>query len=450
MPTRDPELYKWSKEWVRNACAYLTQKVQASEEIPFELREGIKLDEEHPNQLRRVWVHVPLPFWFILNHEKHLKEEPGYQEIIQAMKTNPQVGQHLDTLVGTARGATRLEANEVLYRLLGNLWKVRQSFAFDEQEFESLYVSWETFFYSPTIPTQLLAPLENFTSTEPEIDFGDGLKIRKLANQEIEELYLENNTFRDFYHYKVTSMRFAMLLECEEDKVIGEGRVIRVQTVTQVIEDLCSALRIFKPGFVGYKMIQVRQGTHDWAQGSPSFFYMGRNYFGPKYEVAGAQIGELKDFWQTYSRKDWQQYKFLTVAIDRLNLGTERLRAEDRIIDSVICLESLFLHDSGEPQERGELRYRLALRGARFLAEDRTQRKRIFDELKQAYDVRSAIVHGGEYKLPKKADGTEMPISEFVASIETHVRNALRKFLGLAREHREGRLVDWDRLVLDG
>jgi len=68
-----------------------------------------------------------------------------------------------------------------------------------------------------------------------------------------------------------------------------------------------------------------------------------------------------------------------------------RTTLEDKLIDLVISLEALF-----SPGLEGELRFRIALRGAMLLGDDPESKRRIFNLFKRAYDARSSLVHGNE------------------------------------------------------
>lgn len=61
----------------------------------------------------------------------------------------------------------------------------------------------------------------------------------------------------------------------------------------------------------------------------------------------------------------------------------------------MIAAEALFLSDLGSSTDRGELKYRLALRAAHFIEAADLTRRQVFEHMKRAYDVRSAIAHGG-------------------------------------------------------
>lgn len=81
------------------------------------------------------------------------------------------------------------------------------------------------------------------------------------------------------------------------------------------------------------------------------------------------------------------------IAFARFQTAVVERNPSDAIVDYVIALEAVFLQGV-----RDELRFRFALYGAWFLGTDRTDRQRLFDELKQLYDARSEIVHGSVRK----------------------------------------------------
>ena len=95
----------------------------------------------------------------------------------------------------------------------------------------------------------------------------------------------------------------------------------------------------------------------------------------------------------------------------------------------MISAESLFLNDSGDPGERGEQRFRLALRAAKFVASARYAPRQVFDVMRTAYDIRSNIVHGGSVKKTKLPDMPEAKLQDFVPASEEVIRLGIRKAL---------------------
>jgi predicted transcriptional regulator YdeE len=82
------------------------------------------------------------------------------------------------------------------------------------------------------------------------------------------------------------------------------------------------------------------------------------------------------------------------IASNRLSYGIERRSNEDKILDYIIGLESLYL-----PDGYSELTFRLSLRIAFMLEKDGLERKKVFNIIKAIYESRSKITHGKKSKL---------------------------------------------------
>jgi hypothetical protein len=124
----------------------------------------------------------------------------------------------------------------------------------------------------------------------------------------------------------------------------------------------------------------------------------------------------------------------LRIAIDRLNLAAGNLDVVDIAIDLGISLEALLLHQMG--RDRGELSYRLRLRGAALLGGTVADRKATYDVLNRMYGYRSAAAHTGRLDADVK-------YANFDPGIALGAR-LIRKVI----EH--GAWPDWDARVLGG
>jgi putative transposase len=99
------------------------------------------------------------------------------------------------------------------------------------------------------------------------------------------------------------------------------------------------------------------------------------------------------------------QAQFPPCAVKRFSYASERDRPDDRLVDLMIAAESLFLCSEDDPANRGELRYRLALRAAFFIDSRDYSRREVFNHMRKAYDNRSAIVHGSgdkNHRFPRE------------------------------------------------
>jgi hypothetical protein len=164
------------------------------------------------------------------------------------------------------------------------------------------------------------------------------------------------------------------------------------------------------------------------------------------YELTPEEAAELPDYWSRF--KEGRGRPVVDAAVRRLSYAAERHRPDDRLVDLVIAAESLFLGGSDDPSERQELRYRYALRAAHYIEVPGRSRRAVYTFMRNTYDVRSAIVHGGQPRpgLLRDFDGSALSVTEFADATENLIRLALHK----AVEHPQpgGPLVDWDKLIL--
>ena len=123
----------------------------------------------------------------------------------------------------------------------------------------------------------------------------------------------------------------------------------------------------------------------------------------------------------------------LQVAVQRWMKSKPLLDLVNDSIDIRIALESLFYQEG----EITELSLRLALRGAWYLGNDKSQRVEYFKTLKKAYDACSKAVHTGSLK------GKESTHRELLTDAQDLCRKAILKRLDT------GGTPDWTKLVLD-
>jgi len=109
------------------------------------------------------------------------------------------------------------------------------------------------------------------------------------------------------------------------------------------------------------------------------------------------------------------------VALSRFDSALDRQSPEDKFIDLWIGLEALF-------SPRDEVRYRLALRIAHFLADDAaaSEREEIYSTVLDLYDLRSDVVHGRKLAI-KTSKKLKLESVEAVRVSEGYLRRALAK-----------------------
>ncbi|MFC1919502.1 hypothetical protein ACFLWX_01760 [Chloroflexota bacterium] len=112
--------------------------------------------------------------------------------------------------------------------------------------------------------------------------------------------------------------------------------------------------------------------------------------YGQGYSLSSEEVEGLTEFWPCFLSIMDQEDHYLQLAARRLDAGGGRQNLQDAIVDCVIGLESLL----SRAHERTEIRYRFSVRGAVLLADDLSERPKLFKQLKDLYDFRSGIVHG--------------------------------------------------------
>jgi hypothetical protein len=127
--------------------------------------------------------------------------------------------------------------------------------------------------------------------------------------------------------------------------------------------------------------------------------------------------------------------KILHVPLDRLDRSIHENDFTDRVIDLGIALEALLLHE--QKGDRGELRFRLGLRGAWLLGRDAEERIEIQRALAKVYQLRSDAVHVGKVE---RNDANERLIEQGTVLC----RRLIRKMI-----EAHGR-IDWNTLVVGG
>jgi hypothetical protein len=117
----------------------------------------------------------------------------------------------------------------------------------------------------------------------------------------------------------------------------------------------------------------------------------------------------LKRVEEPFFRKFWREFTSIDVtnfAVYRFHLADFRPYLRDRFADYVESLEYLLVPDSGE----GEIGYKFRTRGALTLSSPKG-RGRVYEDLDDAYDLRSAVVHGvseREAKILRNRGDTEI------------------------------------------
>jgi hypothetical protein len=435
-------------------AATLLHEIEADKrvfEIPFTVW------EKQGDTLFRA-VQRARPYWSVAPHlhGPQLVDLEEYKACVSILFTNPVTKRQMDTLVGSRLGMVRLEMRTVINAPLVGIANELERFAFDESLFEREYRKLEQSLYEDLVKFERVTPLFGFTSQRDHLQLTPEVALSRLEDDDIIDLLnvgLSLGTQIPGMDLITNPARFAIRIRFKLLKLTGDVTLepsiddipyIRGETEEQVLR----VLRVFKPGQfrpVGTVMraLNITSGVSQWTTSAPPPFGLSG------YQLTLTEADEFASFWLSASHRTVLERPPLETAIRRLSYASERTNDEDKVIDLLICAEALLL--SEQDDWHGEITYRLSHRAALFLETDPARRRIVFDFFRQAYDVRSKIVHGTKHpRLPLREGTTRYAFPEFIAALENYVRLAIKKAIVLSR--RKGprdSLLDWKALMFD-
>ncbi len=399
-----------------------------------------------------------VPFWelCILERAQDRRAFPEYEAVVAAIRADELASPQVGTLVGTVLSAERQEVDKLADRILWDLARRAEGLRFDsdafDESFERLIADLERTEYELPIS----APLPGVKCADLPIEVEPGLEIALLSDNEIAWCLRSGliPTIGPVEHAMVGEV-VGIRMRLSLPKIVGDERPgadaayeLERQMLARALA-VIHALRAFKRGrFSTPGYVRLTDDAGSGAQFGPLEGTGALRRFGGDYELTSEDVAAFRSFWPQFVEAT--KRTLVARAIRRFSYAADRERADDRLTDLVIAAETLFLGDTGEAQYRGELRYRYALRAAFFIAADESRRD-VFMFMRNGYDARSAVVHGGEpsEKILRAIDGSQLSLSDFVDATEEILRIALRKAI-TETESTGGPLVDWEELIMGG
>jgi hypothetical protein len=260
-------------------------------------------------------------------------------------------------------------------------------------EFERYRASWSL----PTTPIIAVIPLIRFSAEHVPIQVMAGLRIDALSGEVKTAAWPKSNweqmrfPIADFAaaRYCITGL----FEQAREDRTFPTD-----DRVASLANSVVSSLRLLHPGHVAapagvaYTSDRIPDPSLEARWGNFRVPECEPNPGGPEYALAAIEVAEFKIILgQLQSLADGKALRPLAVALRRFNLSYSRANRDDEVIDLVVALESSLLH---KLDDKHELSYRMALRGATLLRATRDPRA-TFQFLRNLYNARSDVVHSG-------------------------------------------------------
>jgi Apea-like HEPN len=443
---KNAHLYKIIEEYCKAALTFLSATIKAPEDLPT--TETEKFQVTGPGSYSGYYVTTVVWYTLVYTHKESLERLDAYQRAIQAFKQDEYISRHLDTLVGVIGERIRVEADDCLRSLLIELLYDQDRLDFQESKLIRIYERIENYFYTDTLTYRYYCLLQGFDMEAERIEISPGLSIRRTSKEEKEKML---SLFSDSSYRQIQfSYDYTLELILELPKYIGDVSInvssegSPSEIVRKRFDEVCSALRLYKCGAVGYSFIsRTNISWEPHARISTHRFTTQEHFFGPRYVLSGDEARGFPQFWQWFEKIN--RKKRIDLALRRFNFGYERKTAEDKLIDYMIGFEALLLNESFE------LAYKLALRGAALLAQNSGERQQIYVELKAAYSKRSDIVHGNPINETITVGNEIVQFGVFISRVEEHLRRTIKEFLALCQSKKESQVIkSLDEKIIKG
>jgi len=398
---------------------------------------------------------------FILSHDK-LKQLSEYKKCQEVLEEDSILASQLNMMIGVETGGHISPDIDTLMVRLPNLGVYGNTLKFNAEHFDREYKNFEDAFYNNKIRYEVIVPVTGHLFSRP-LKLSPTLEICLVIRNDLTPVNSEEIANDPYLGKSVWAIR----AQYELPKIIGGSKKYDShqakkndkcqEDANNLIEKLISCLRLYGVSNV-FPEANIHRTSSLLFSRSHLFPVKFAPSIQPRLIFDKAYSENFIEFWKNFEFAV-NNYPAISIAAKRLSYSYERHDLEDNIIDLSIAAEALFLSNGSE---KTELSYRLKLHAALFLGEDDIEmRKRVFDDMGLAYNLRSAIAHGGEPdNVIKKIERSEIPIlgedyklEQFISRIRHYLIETILKMINLAVLNREARdhskkLIDWNNLVL--
>lgn len=295
--------------------------------------------------------------------------------------------------------------------------QVNKSLSLDIVIFNKIYPGVEDFILHKNIRINYVLPLKYFKCEADEIDLDYNLKIKKISQEDYKEIFQGMKmgvSYLSRFEISITEYQLEMV------ELIENGTPLNASIFINIFNKVIYALRLFKAGIVDRIIFKPHIIKYKYGSWEPIWqpvrgsIAIDEITFSDRYYLNDYEVADFKKLWNRYNNYDFNKNKPVEIAITRFNYAAEKEPWGEKLVDYIIALEALFLRDNKE------LTYKLALRTAIFLSDDSKERNIIREDIKNAYNLRSKIVHGDFIESGEKG---------LITKIEEYVRTSINLFL---------------------
>jgi hypothetical protein len=374
---------------------------------------------------------------------------PEYGAAIDALRSNSQLRERLDEIVGISGmglsfWSPQVVLRGILQRLLpeqGTLRDVPDAKIAQviEAEIGERSVTYGVVRY--------VAPVFGLKTDAAPLEFSEELAIVRMTDEEmtlasrgqLQAPMIAGGDFvsaRDWYAIRLRLRRPILIGDIGKPKEEMEAAEAPYKTIQNVL----LALRLLKAGDLVCPGVVATSPQSTFTQ-TRYFHDTGRIRDSDPYRLVAADLTLVKEVLEQLTRPTVVEDKALQIALRRFTYALDRERPDDRLLDLAIAGEALF-----QPYARGESALRLALAAAVLLEPSPPKRRRLYTFMQAAYRVRGAIAHGRS-KQPAYTTltGKEGLLEEMNADLENVLRKAIRVTLVATSSGK--RKENWEQLL---
>lgn len=348
----------------------------------------------------------------------------------------------------------RLQFDGILWSLLAAMPSEDNRLKFDARSFQDQWSKIDSLLQATSIEIVTIAPIPGLFGNFP-IQLAPGLELDSFTSDEVTRCVNMSllHSFVQGQELIRAEQAVGVRYKLSDPKVAGDsqaevprgwfGHRATFESFL-IVDDVLAMLRLFQSGtaectgslsFFDRWLLQGSTHTHH-RKSRPHLF--------ASYRIASDATDTLKQLWQLLTSGVLENHSFIEVALRRFSMAWERSLIEDRMIDLMIAAEALFLSGPGSRKDRGEMRFRLALRAACFVETAGMSRRETFGLMRDAYDVRSSVVHGGHMEEVNIIKKRSVSADVFTTAVGDVVRRAILKAIATPEIGQDN---FWDDLI---
>jgi hypothetical protein len=402
----------------------LSISIQKSAKVIFQFyNETLAIDEQRKSD--QVYMAFLRHSINILHTQ--VEKFPEFQDSLRIMTDDNHIKQLENKWVGSLSSTKYVQSlSNYLITFFNDTYL--KSTEYSEAYVDSEYKRFEDLAYESELIKLDTVKLYNFSFSKAEIDLGNGVKIVNYEEGTVHEEPAVIGRYRYF-----SRSPFSIERKYKTRKIVSTDPLSSTQFVSLSNKELTKSEDVFNFAITALRLLKPSAVYRDQAIESKVVSYLPSGgiamtaspfpeniVIGDKCEVNEIEVNSLTTYFNyIINEKD----KRFGVAIRRLASGVEKRNKEDRLVDYMVGLGTLFLPDGNT-----ELSFRLSLRVAFLLRQEKEQRKVAFKFLRDMYSLRSQIVHGNSQKLTdEQVIGIEGMLRESIILWITDKTNFLDK-----------------------